>query len=353
MAQAGLLARIDPAGNLVGRSADAHHQCVAIGSHIDTVPDGGAYDGVAGVVAGLEVARLIQRSAVDLPFALEVIEFLSEEPSDFGVSCIGSRAMVGTLSKNDLARRDQGGTSLEEALGAVGGRPEALGAPLREPGSLRAYLELHIEQGPVLERAGLGLGIVTGIVGIRRFCAQLAGAAAHAGTTPMDIRRDALAGAAELILAVERLARDAGRKDGVVGTVGRLAVVPNASNVVAGETTATIELRAMSERALDEAQAELESRVRALAHQRELGLTFSEVSRTPPIELDFGLRTMLGRAAAAAGIQTIELGAGKATTPATSQRSDPRRWSSYRVGRGSRTLRKRVPIPRTSRWRRT
>lgn len=307
MAKAGLHPEIDAGGNVVGRSPAPHRRSVAIGSHIDTVPDGGAYDGVAGVVAGLEAARLVKQTGIDLPFALEVIDFLSEEPSDFGVSCIGSRALVGALSDRDLARTDPDGTSLRDALAAVGGCPEALGAPLRERGSLRAYLELHIEQGPILERAGAPLAIVTGIVGIRRYEVRVVGAPAHAGTTPMDARRDALTGAAELVLVVERLARESSDRDGVLGTVGHLALSPNAANVVPGEATATLELRASSDQALDAAHRELEAGARQVASERGLALTFTEVSRTQPVELDQDLRTMLAQAADAAGVQTLEM----------------------------------------------
>lgn len=310
MADAGLHPETDAGGNLAGRSRETDSSSVAIGSHIDTVPDGGAYDGVAGVVAGLEVARLIKRRNIDLPFAFEVIDFLSEEPSDFGVSCIGSRAMAGSLSGTDLARTDGTGTSLRDALRAVGGRPEALGAPLRERGSLRAYLELHIEQGPVLERVGAPVAIVTGIVGIRRYEVRLAGDPSHAGTTPMDTRHDALTGAAELVLAVERLARDRAGEDGFVGTVGQLAVTPNAANVVPGEVTATVEIRAPNDESLDGVQRELEARIGEVTAERGLALTFAEVSRTPPVELDHDLRTILAQAADAAGVQALQMVSG-------------------------------------------
>ena len=239
-----------------------------------------------------------------------MIDFLSEEPSDFGVSCIGSRAMAGTLSETDLARTDGAGTSLRDALRAVGGRPEALGAPLRERGSLRAYLELHIEQGPVLERVGAPVAIVTGIVGIRRYEVRLAGDPSHAGTTPMDTRHDALTGAAELVLAVERLARDRAGEDGFVGTVGQLAVTPNAANVVPGEVTATVEIRAPSDESLDGVQRELEARIGEITAERGLAFTFAEVSRTPPVELDHDLRTMLAQAADAAGVQALQMVSG-------------------------------------------
>ena len=235
-----------------------------IGSHIDTVPDGGAYDGIAGVVAGIEVARLLREAAIALPFALEVADFLAEEPSEFGLSCIGSRGMAGRLSAHDLERREPAGTCLADAIREVGGRPEALGAPLRERGSIRAYLELHIEQGRVLERSGVAIGIVTGIVGIRRYEVRIAGAAAHSGTTPMDERHDALAGAAELIIAVERLARAYARRGHFVGTVGKLSHTPNASNVIPGTATLTLELRALTDAVLDESELQLGSELGAL-----------------------------------------------------------------------------------------
>jgi N-carbamoyl-L-amino-acid hydrolase len=306
MKDAALHPELDAGGNLVGRSPAAERRTVAIGSHIDTVPDGGAYDGVAGVVAGLEVARLIKQAGVDLPFGLEVIDFLSEEPSDFGVSCIGSRATVGTLSESDLARTDRVGRSLRQALQAVGGRPESLGAPLRERGSLRAYLELHIEQGPILERVGAPVAIVTGIVGIRRYEVRFVGCPGHAGTTPMDARHDALAGVSELVLGVECLAREGG----IVGTVGHLALSPNAANVVPGEVTATVDLRAPSDEALDVAQRELKARAGEVASDRGLALTFIELSRTPPVELDHDLRAMLERAACATSVQALQIASG-------------------------------------------
>ena len=309
MAGAGLQTQCDAAGNLIASSGQ-HAESVAIGSHIDTVADGGAYDGVAGVLAGLEVARLVRAAAIELPFRLEVIDFLSEEPSDFGLSCIGSRAFVGRLSSQDLSRRDSAGTRLADAIEAVGGRPAAIGSPIRQHNSVLAYLELHIEQGRRLEQSGTPLGIVTGIVGIRRYEVRLRGAAAHSGTTPMNHRRDALAGVAELILSVERLARERSLDGEFVGTVGQLAVLPGGANVVPGETTATVELRALEDRTLDEAELELREDARDLAAGRGLELAFDEISRTAPVQLDPDLRALLARAARAAGTDTLELASG-------------------------------------------
>ena len=340
MAAAGLEASVDASGNLIARrpvgvggsgpapgargaagesrpessrrdaTSVAPETCVMIGSHIDTVPDGGAYDGIAGVVAGIEVARLLREAGIALPFALEVADFLAEEPSEFGLSCIGSRGMVGRLSAQDLERREPAGMCLADAIREVGGRPEALGAPLRERGSIRAYLELHIEQGRVLERAGVAVGIVTGIVGIRRYEVRIVGAAAHSGTTPMDERHDALAGAAELIIAVERLARGCARRGHFVGTVGKLSHTPNASNVIPGTATLTIELRALTDAVLDESELQLESELGALGQRRRLEVSLARVSRTAPVAMDPGLRGTLERAAASAAIETLELPSG-------------------------------------------
>lgn len=328
MTAAGLDVSIDAAGNLLGRrtagasslhgrranreraGADPAESTLMIGSHIDTVPDGGAYDGVAGVVAGVEIARLLQEAELPLPFALEVVDFLSEEPSEFGISCIGSRGMVGRLSREDLERHDPAGVRLADAIRDVGGCPEALGKPLRERRLLRGYLELHIEQGRLLERAGLAVGIVTGIVGIRRYEVRIAGAPAHAGTTPMDERRDALAGAAELILGVERLARSRARDSHFVGTVGRLAHSPNAANVVPGDATMTVELRALTDQSLDDAQRQLFVDARELGRRRGLKLELDCISRTAPVAMDPGLRSMLASAASDADIGTLDLASG-------------------------------------------
>jgi beta-ureidopropionase / N-carbamoyl-L-amino-acid hydrolase len=181
---------------------------------------------------------------------------------------------------------------------------------MRQRGSLLVYLELHIEQGRRLEQAATPLGIVTGIVGIRRYEVRVRGAAAHSGTTPMNDRRDAFAGVAEVILSVERLARERGRDGEFVGTVGQLTVVPGGANVVPGETTATVELRALDDRTLDEAELELREDARDQAASRGLELTFDEISRTAPVELDGDMRALLARAARAAGTDTLQLGSG-------------------------------------------
>ncbi len=194
-----------------------------IGSHLDTVEEGGRFDGIAGVLAGLGVARCLQAGGHRLARPLEVVDFTCEEPSDFRLSTIGSRAMSGKLDAATASRRrDTTGRSLAEAIDSVGGRAARLDEARRAPGSIARYLELHIEQSASLDQAGIPVGVVTAIAAPSRFRVTVRGRPDHAGGTPMAIRRDALAAAAEIVLAVERIAREVGR--GMVGTVGTLEV---------------------------------------------------------------------------------------------------------------------------------
>lgn len=251
---AGLATRIDAAGNLIGRmpGSDARLQPLCTGSHTDTVVNGGRFDGILGVLAGLEVVQSLKESGCVLRHPLEVIDFLAEEPTDHGVSCVGSRGFAGTLEPAMLAQTDASGESLAEAIARVGGQPARLGQALRAKGEVAAFVELHIEQGPVLESQGLPIGIVTHIVGIRRVSIKVQGRPDHAGTTPMALRQDALAGAAHIVSTVRTVAE--GYQDGesyVVATVGRLNVLPNAANSVPGLVEMTLEIRSDSPSVLE------------------------------------------------------------------------------------------------------
>lgn len=240
MEAAGLRTSIDAGGNLFAMLPGEHElPPLVAGSHTDSVMGGGRYDGALGVLGALEVARCLAGSGIRLHHPLLVADFLAEEANDFGVSCVGSRSLAYGLAPEWLDRSIAGQT-LGQALAAMGGNPAGVTAPLLAPGAFAACLELHIEQGPVLEAAGATLGAVSGIVGIRRGTFILSGRPDHAGTAPMALRHDALTAAAELILAVERCAR---AEPGAVGTVGRLALRPNQSNVVPGEVTLTAEIR--------------------------------------------------------------------------------------------------------------
>ncbi|HJE63737.1 MAG TPA: hydantoinase/carbamoylase family amidase, partial [Alcaligenes faecalis] len=243
--EAGLTVRMDAAGNLIGRREGRKPGLAPIttGSHCDTVMYGGRYDGIIGVLAGLEVARCLNEQNIQLDHPFEVVDFLSEEPSDYGVSCVGSRAMGGVLSDAMLAERNPQGETLAQGIARIGGRPQELAQARRAPGDTAAFVELHIEQGPVLESRNLPIGVVSNIVGICRHRIIITGRPDHAGTTPMDIRRDALVGASLIISEVDRKARRAlGGPDYLVATIGNLNLTPNASNAVPGRVEMMVEV---------------------------------------------------------------------------------------------------------------
>lgn len=241
--EAGLAPAVDAAGNIHARFEGQQPGLPAliIASHIDTVRDAGKYDGNLGVLAGLAVVEELQRLNERLPFAIEIIAFGDEEGVRFPQTLTGSRAVAGRFDPVALDGRDRDGISMREALLAFGLDPAGIAGVARQPGSVLGYIELHIEQGPVLEAANEPLGIVTSIASIQRMTATLTGEAGHAGTVPMPYRKDALAAVAEMVLAVEREAQAA---PGLVGTVGRLEVSPGAINVIPGSVTFTLDLRA-------------------------------------------------------------------------------------------------------------
>lgn len=283
-AEAGLAVRIDEGGNLVGRlGAASGVKPIITGSHCDTVPMGGRFDGIIGVLAGIEVAQTLKEQGVVLHHPFEVIDFLSEEPSDYGVSCVGSRALSGALDAHMLEARNAEGETLGEGMRRIGARPEALHKPLRAADSTAAFIELHIEQGPVLEQLGIPIGVVTDIVGIRRVAITVHGQADHAGTTPMDIRRDALAGAARIIdRAQQKASFLTGKPHYVVATIGRLSLTPNASNAVPGQVDMTLEVRSNSDAILDTFPGELLEEVEAGLNDLRVRASFEDVSRSKP-----------------------------------------------------------------------
>jgi N-carbamoyl-L-amino-acid hydrolase len=205
--EAGLAIRLDAGGNLIGRlEGSLAAEPILLGSHSDSVPSGGRFDGPAGIIAALEAVRGFRDQGYQPRHPIEVVDFLAEEPSEYGVSCVGSRAMAGALDDAMLASRNAAGEPLAAAIARIGGDPGRLGEARRN--SIAGYLELHIEQGVVLENSGVDLGLVTTIVGIARVEIILEGAADHAGTTPMELRRDAGLAAARLILDVAAKARE-------------------------------------------------------------------------------------------------------------------------------------------------
>ena len=287
--QAGLSVRTDAAGNLTGRREGTEPGLAPLvtGSHCDTVVGGGRFDGILGVLAGLEVAQSLHEGGVLLRHPLEVIDFLSEEPSDYGISCVGSRAFAGTLDTAMLASCNEAGESLAQAMRRIGARPDDLASAARGPGGIAAFVELHIEQGPVLEREGLPIGVVTDIVGIRRVAFTVTGQPDHAGTTPMDIRHDALVGAARLIDAVHR---EACAMDGsphyVVATVGRLSMSPNVPNAVPGRVDMVLEVRSNAQTVLDDFPERVMALCRDDFQRLRVACSAASLTRTPPTRCD-------------------------------------------------------------------
>ena len=243
MREAGMTASLDAAGNCVGRYEGIRPglPCLMLGSHLDTVRDAGKYDGMLGVVAAIECVADLARRGKRLPFAIEVVGFGDEEGVRFNATLIGSRAVAGTLRSDVLEARDKDGVSLRDAMRRFGLDPLRIREAARKREHVLAYAELHIEQGPVLEDEGLALGVVTAINGATRLAVEVDGFAAHAGTVPMGLRQDALAAAAECVLAIEQRCRSAPE---LVGTVGKLECLPGAVNVVPGKVRFTIDIRA-------------------------------------------------------------------------------------------------------------
>ncbi|GAC1551408.1 MAG: Zn-dependent hydrolase [Beijerinckiaceae bacterium] len=243
---AGLDTRIDPAGNLIGRRAGAKSDAgvIVIGSHSDTVPSGGRFDGTAGVIAGLEVARALQETGHNLDHDLEIIDCLAEEVSAFGISCVGSRAIAGDLTEAMLSYEGPGGERLAQAIVRMGGDPERLSQAKRS--DIAAFLELHIEQGPVLEADHIDVGIVETIAGITRLELTINGRADHAGTTPLMLRSDALLAAAAAISRIHEVSCEISRSgEGYfVATTGEIHAEPNAANVVPGRVRLIVDARA-------------------------------------------------------------------------------------------------------------
>ncbi len=310
---AGLATRIDTAGNLIGRmeGSDPAAKVIMIGSHSDSVPSGGRFDGPAGLLTGLEIARSLRDSGVRLRHSIEIVDFLAEEPSEFGLSCIGSRGMAGVLEPPMLAYKDPTGEILADAIDRVGGRVGALADAKRK--DIAAFFELHIEQSIVLEQGGIDVGIVTAIVGITRIEIVFKGSADHAGTTPMHLRCDAFTPAARTAVYVETLARHfASRGEGhFVATIGVVSVSPNASNVVPQEARIVIDARAERRNLMDEFLVLLDAETAKLAAEsrteREI---FARLSDTNPTPCDPLLRDTLTASARALGFSSIDIASG-------------------------------------------
>ena len=298
MEAAGLEVRVDAAGNLVGRRAgsDANLPVIMTGSHIDSVPQGGNYDGDVGVLGALEVVELMNAGNITTRHPLEVVVFTDEEGGT-----VGSQAMAGRLGPTALDIMSHSGITIREGIRAVGGDPDRLPDARRAPQSVAAFVELHIEQGAVLDESGIDIGVVEGIVGIRWWDVTVEGLANHAGTTPMDRRSDALVTAAELVLAVNRIASTTPGSQ--VATVGRIRAEPGAPNVIPGRVVMSLEIRDLGTAKMASVFRDIEAEASRIAEARGTEVRFDEVELSlTPAPTDERLRKLVEEAATSLGL---------------------------------------------------
>jgi allantoate deiminase len=298
MQELGMQVHVDAAGNLRGlwQSQNASGKRLVMGSHIDTVPDAGAYDGVLGVVVALEWVRIAKE--LKFPINIEVIAFSEEEGVRFGVPFIGSRAVAGRFDEDILEAKDSDGVTLEAAIRAFGLDPGLIGKAELDKDAV-GFVEVHIEQGPVLESESLSVALVTAIVGQTRLTFEFIGHANHAGTTPMRLRHDALAAAAEWIAKVETLAL---ATDGLVATVGKVVVEPNAGNVVPGAVKVSLDVRHAIDSTRKEAIEKLIESADAIAARRSLTVKRTRQMDQPAVPMDERMTSFLADAIEAVGL---------------------------------------------------
>ena len=311
MRDAGMSARIDAVGSVVGRyeGATPGAPALLLGSHIDTVRDAGRFDGPMGVCIALAAVERLHRAGRRMPFAIEVLAFGDEEGVRFASTLGGSLTVAGRFDPKILDEKDTGGVTRRRALMDFGCNPEKIAAESKDPRDVLGYVEVHIEQGPVLEAEGLPVGIVTAINGATRGMAQVKGMAGHAGTVPMTMRRDALAAAAEMILMVEARA---GAESDLVATVGRLLLTSPAANVIAGEASFSIDVRAPTDAAREAAVRDIEAAIGAIAAKRGVEASVAFNYHAPAAACDEGLMRGLAGAIAGQGtkVRALPSGAG-------------------------------------------
>ena len=306
MRELGLDVEIDAAGNLLGRWHVGSGSPILVGSHMDTVPSGGRLDGVLGVVTAVHAVRHLQEQGFEPERPIWIVAFMDEEGTRFDAALFGSRAFVGDDVSNLGGRVDAAGTTLLDAMTERGHALDLVGEANRI-GEIGAYLELHIEQGPVLEAEGVQIGVVTSIVGLRGFRVRLSGQANHAGTTPMGLRRDALAGAARIVLELRDIAR---AREDATANVGRIAVSPGGANVVPGLAEFTIDVRAARPEGIAELERLVEEAVTRIAGEEGLDAELDPTFALEPLELDPQLVDAVERAAAAEGASSRRMPSG-------------------------------------------
>jgi N-carbamoyl-L-amino-acid hydrolase len=308
---AGLGVRSDEAGNVIVRLDGASDEpLVMTGSHLDTVPGGGHLDGALGVVAGLEALRCLREVNRTPKRALECVAFADEEGRFGGM--LGSQALAGVLSPQSLLEaRDLQGVALADALAQFGLEPLGVLKAARPTGSLHAFVELHIEQGPVLDRAGVDVGVVEGIVGLLRWNARLVGISNHAGTTPMDARRDAFQGLAEAALAIPEVVLESGGPR-AVATIGRVELQPGAANVIPGRVDFSLEMRHIDPELLHRMASDLRELFSAVARRRDLMFEFELSSQLAPVRCAPSVRDVIATSADRLGHRSLALASGAA-----------------------------------------
>ena len=305
MRMAGMTTRFDEIGNLIGRYEGTGDETLVFGSHLDTVRDAGRYDGQLGVMVALACVQQLHNRSERLPYTIEVVAFADEEGLRFGTTFLGSSVYAGAFDESRLNLEDQNGVTLREAVRAFGGDPDALEG--RGNGDLLGYCEVHIEQGPVLEQEDLPVGVVTAINGQSRVRAGFVGKAGHAGTVPMEARRDALCAAAEFVLEAESAAKE---EPGSVATVGEISALPGAANVIPGEARHSLDLRHPEDAARERLRDHLERRAKEIAASRGCEHKWQLRQETPAVPADLDLSALLGRAVEDAGVTLRRLPSG-------------------------------------------
>ena len=307
----GFKLKIDNVGNIYAiydEGCELGAKPVCVGSHIDSVPNGGFYDGTLGVMAGLEALSSIKEAGIKLKRPLWLINFSCEESSRFKTATIGSKIISGKLSQQRLHElKDEDGISLFEAMSAAGFKPQNLDEAILKENSLHAYLELHIEQGPVLERSSISVGVVSGIAAPIRFEITIHGKADHSGATPMNMRSDALLAASHIIIAANKFAKN---KKTAVATVGYVHAKPGVLNVVPGEARLGVDLRDIDKASLEELNLELRNFVGELSHELKFSYEIRELSSDEPVKLSEHAINLLEDEAKKLGVKTLTLPSG-------------------------------------------
>ncbi len=307
--EAGLETWMDHIGNVRGRfnGKEAGLKTLVIGSHIDTVVNAGMFDGPLGIMMGLDIIETLQQTNLPLPFNIELIAFCDEEGVRFHTTYLGSKVVAGKFDESVLEKTDAQGISLRDAIKTVGGNADLLKKDAIAEKDWLGYFEIHIEQGPILYESGIPLAIVSGIAGQYRASILYTGVAGHAGTVPMNMRRDALCCAAESILAIENFAKAHPK---VVATIGKIDVLNQASNVIPGNVICSLDLRSESEDDLEMAWTGINSLLNEISLSRNISIEINPIQQALPIKCDYHLNFMLSRAITAAGFNVTQLTSG-------------------------------------------